>query len=124
MLLDPEPKRLAQLIADLNNDAFTVREQASATLGKYGATIEPALRTALSNTRSREVQRRLDEILVNIEEQPLSTEMVRTIRVVQALEYSGTVEALQLLEKLAQGDKGYRLTTEAQAAVERLKKRP
>jgi hypothetical protein len=42
-----EAKRLAQLIADLDDARFAVREKASTKLAKYGARAEPDLRETL-----------------------------------------------------------------------------
>ena len=60
---DDEPKRVAKLIADLDSDDFTVREQASKALRNLGRFIVPSLRKALEAKPGDEVQRRLTELL-------------------------------------------------------------
>jgi hypothetical protein len=48
---------------------------------------------------------------------------LRALRAVEALELSGTRDARQALEKIAEGSTGGRLTGEAEAAVRRMKRR-
>src|SRR5204863_2349296 len=43
-----DERKVAQLVADLNSDQFTVREKASKELEKLGDSAEPALRKALA----------------------------------------------------------------------------
>src|SRR5262249_197707 len=54
---------IARLIADLDNDAFAVREKASAELARLGSPAEPALRKAMEGKVSAEVRSRLRALL-------------------------------------------------------------
>jgi len=51
---------------------------------------------------------------------PWSGKRLRLWRVIQVLEGIGTFEAQQVLEKLAKGTPGSRLTREAQTSLQRL----
>jgi len=65
-----------------------------------------------------EVQRRVESLLTKLEQTS-----VRSLRAVEVLEYIGSPEAKNVLETLATGAEGARLTKEAKASLERLDKR-
>jgi RNA polymerase sigma factor (sigma-70 family) len=114
-----DAKRLARLIADLDDARFAVREKTSAQLAKYGDRAEPALRKTLEGQPSLEVRRRIEAILEELN-RPFSTEQLREARAVEVLERIGTLPAQEVLRALAEGAPGARLTREAKAALERL----
>src|SRR5438067_4393401 len=58
-----DERKVAQLVADLNSDQFTIRERASKELAKLGDSAEPALRKALAANPSAEVRRRLEALV-------------------------------------------------------------
>jgi hypothetical protein len=60
-------KTLAQLIEDLGNDSFKVREDASEALKATGAEALPALRKVLDSTQDMEIKVRAEEIIKHIE---------------------------------------------------------
>lgn len=112
---EADPKRVAQLLADLNSDLFSVREKSTQELRKLGPSIEPALRKALENQPTPEVRRRAEDVLKGFSETgPLGR------RAVEVLERIGNRESQQVLESLAKGAAGATLTLEAQAALKRL----
>jgi hypothetical protein len=76
------------------------------------------LREALEKTRSAEVRRRLTRVL-RIQE----AEHRRLGHAVEVLEMIGTKAARGLLEELAKGVSGARLTREARLALDRIEKR-
>jgi WD40 repeat protein len=116
----PDAAKLGQWLEDLNSHRFLVRQQAMGALRDLGEMADPALRTVLAGKPSLEVSRRVDWLLRQIEPQLLSVEQCRAL---EGLEFLGTVEARQVLESLAQGAPGARLTREAQAALTRLTQR-
>jgi hypothetical protein len=118
----PDPQRLAQLIADLNNDNFAVREKATQELAKLGDTVRPALTRVLAGQPSPETRRRVEQLL-NLAEPSLTAEEVRQVRCVEVLEHIGNAEARRLLKTLAGGEPGAVLTREAGASLDRLAKR-
>jgi hypothetical protein len=114
-------KEVDRLIADLDSPRFQTREQAMRDLEKLGPDAEAGLRRALDQKPpSLEVRRRLERLLQKLE---LSSGWVRSLRAIQVLEYSATPEARKVLQSLAQGAPGSRLTREANASLARLAKR-
>jgi RNA polymerase sigma factor (sigma-70 family) len=118
-----EAARTARLIADLGAERFSVREQASADLLALGESARPAVERALRDQPTLEVRRRLEAVREKIDQQVLSSEALRGVRAVEALERIGTSEAKQVLKRLARGAGEARLTQEAAAALDRLDRR-
>jgi WD40 repeat protein len=116
----PEPRRLARLLADLDSDSYPVRVRAADDLGELGELAEPALRKALGGALSVEARRRIEQLLERLGGPVQAPEELRALRAVQALEQAGTPEARRLLQTLAEGAAGARLTREAKAALDRL----
>jgi WD40 repeat protein len=115
----PDPRRLARLLADLDSDRFEVREAATKQIEEIGELVKPALQKVLIGKPSLEVQRRVEQILTNVEPAH-SPEQLRILRAVEVLELIGTAEARRLLETLASGAPEARLTREAKASLARL----
>jgi HEAT repeat protein len=111
-------KRLGQLIADLDNDEFAVRERAQRQLEGMGEDAAPALRKALAGKPALEVRRRIESILMKA--RTLSPATLQVVRAVEVLENIGTLEARELLKSLADGVPEAVLTQEAKASLERL----
>jgi HEAT repeat protein len=111
-------KRLGQLIADLDNDDFAVRERAQRELERMGEDAAPVLRKALAGKPALEVRRRIESILKMARR--LSLETLQVVRAVEVLENIGTPEARELLKSLADGVPEAVLTQEAKASLERL----
>jgi WD40 repeat protein len=116
----PDSKRIAQLIADLDNNQFEAREKANQELDKLGKAAEPVLRQALTGDLSVEVRRRLEHVLARPEEPPSTPESIRLLRAVEVLERIGSPEAKEVLRSLAKGAVGHLLTREAKVTLERL----
>jgi WD40 repeat protein len=118
-----DPRRVAQLIADLNNRRYKTREKASHELTSLGELAEPALRQVLKDRPSLEVERRVQRLLAKLEDLEklnLSPGRLRALRTVEVLEHIGTAEARRQLKQLASGAGGAPLTREAKAALVRL----
>src|SRR5262249_50767999 len=112
-------KRLDELIAALDSDEFAAREKAFAELKKLEALAEPALRRALAAKPAPEARKRLEALLADLDGVP-AAETLRQIRAVFVLEQIHSPAARQLLEELAGGAAGARLTQEAMLARARL----
>jgi hypothetical protein len=115
-----DPKRISRLVAALDSETFAVREDAVRELEEVGERAEPALRRALRGGPSLEKARRIEGLLGKLAAGKLTAEQLREVRAVEVLEYAGTPAARRLLEKLAGGAEGARLTQEAKLALARL----
>jgi hypothetical protein len=62
-------QRIRQLIADLDSDAFTVREKASHDLAELGEVADADMRKALAGKTSAEARRRLQNLLEKLDAQ-------------------------------------------------------
>jgi WD40 repeat protein len=113
---------LARLIADLDAEAFAVRERATRELEKLGRLARPGLRQVLAGRPSPEVRRRVEGILEKEVALSLSPEELRGRRAVEALEHIATPEARTVLEEWSRGAPALDVTAEAKAALQRLAK--
>lgn len=116
----PKLKRIAKLVADLDNDSFEVREHATTELKNLGVIAEPALRAKLADQPSPEVRRRAEQILGEIPSPSKISGILQAIQAITTLEYIGTPEARQLLQSIAQMEPKDWLTEEANASLKRL----
>jgi hypothetical protein len=116
------PKRITQLVAQLDDDRFAARERAEKELRQLGGQAREALEAALKGNLSLEAGRRVTRLLAALGLRRLSGEALRQARAVEALERVGTKEARELLQELAGGDRGAVLTAEAAAALRRMGK--
>jgi WD40 repeat protein len=114
-----DSKHVSQLIADLDNSQFAVREAAARELAMLGEQVEPNFRQVLARKPSAEVRRRLEALLAA--PRPIPTrETLRALRAIAVLEHIGNPDAQQVLKTVATGAPQARLTQEAKAALERL----
>ena len=118
------PEQVRQLIVDLDNVDFPVRESAMKQLAARFAEAEAALKESLQGNVSAEAKRRIDTILEKgAPFEILRGEALQRVRAIEALEHIGTPAALQLLRSLAGGAPSARETVEARAACEHLTQR-
>jgi hypothetical protein len=110
------------LINDLDSGTFEVREKASQELEQFGEAVVDALRKAKKGDVSVEQARRIEFLLAEFAGPVPGPEQLRATRAVAALEQIGSPEAEKVLARLAAGAEGARLTEEAKAALERLKR--
>jgi RNA polymerase sigma factor (sigma-70 family) len=114
-------RRVARLIADLDDEQFDVRQKATRELEKQSAEVEPALLQALEEGPTLEQRKRLERLLEPLQARQtrMPGELLRCLRAVEVLERCRTPEARAVLERLAGGGRGYRLTEAARAALGR-----
>jgi HEAT repeat protein len=117
-----DPERVARLLADLDSDAFAVRDKATRELQEMGEAALPALRKALDGRPPLERRRRAEQLLERLA--GWSPEQLYGLRAVEVLEQVGSPEARRLLRALAEGLPEARLTREAKASLQRLAHRP
>jgi hypothetical protein len=117
---EPDLQRLRQLVQDLDNDTFAVREAAAKELENMGALITPALRQALAASPSLERRRRLERLLDQAAHQIPSEEGLGRLRALHILEQIGSPEARQVLKVMATGAPAASETQEAKGCLQRL----
>jgi sugar lactone lactonase YvrE len=115
------PERVARLVADLSSERFRERERAFRELEALGGAAEGALRRLLAGPPSLEAARRAEALLGKLDVRH-SPGRRRRLRAVEVLEHIGTPAARRVLQGLARGAAGARLTREARASLERLTK--
>src|SRR5439155_5475910 len=120
----PDPKEVAQLIADLDSKSFAARQKTTAALEKLAELVVAQLRAALEKGPSLEARQRIEKILEAVASQPPPPHKLRELRAVEALEYIATAGARAVLQALGQGAPDARLTRDAQAGLLRLGKGP
>jgi WD40 repeat protein len=120
-IASPDDKQVAALISRLDNDDFAVRDEAARELEGLADSAGDTLRKVLQEQPTPEVRRRLKALLaVHLPGKAFPPKQLRLVRAVEVLERAATPDARALLEKLAKGAPGARLTREAQAALQRL----
>lgn len=118
----PDPKRVAKLARDLDDDDFTTRQSATEELERIGDAAASALRKVYEEG-SAEASNRARRLLDLLETRAGSERRMRELRGVEVLEHIGGREARTLLEALAKGADEAALTRDAKAALARLTKR-
>ncbi len=115
---------LARLVADLDSEDFSTREQATEQLEKQAELAEPELRRALRGDPPLERRQRIERLLerVSVQRDNPSPERLRMLRAVEALERMDAPAARRALEQYAKGAPAADLTKEAKLALERLAK--
>jgi hypothetical protein len=119
----PDPAKVAQLLKDLQNERFAVREKADKELAKLGDLVEPDLQKAAGEDTPLELRRRVQQLLDKLQGPVTQPEVLRGLRAVEVLENIGTPEAREALRRLGTGAPGSRLTREARSSLERLNRR-
>jgi hypothetical protein len=118
-------KQIRAWIADLDDNAFRVRETASRALDKLGEAAVPFLQKAFAAPGSGESRRRLGKLLAARaaeREGKLSAERARLLRGVRVLEWAGTPEARRALEELADSTQAGGVAEDARQALARLRR--
>lgn len=119
--VDPaEISRAKRLVAELDDDAFTVRENAVRELAKLGQAARPALAAALAGQPSAELRRRATGLLEKLGAG--APNEIRVLRALEVLEHAGTPAARQILRQMAEVDQGTAVAREARASLGRLEK--
>jgi hypothetical protein len=119
-----QDERIARLITELEADRFKVRERAIRELEGLGELAVPALRQVLEKKPAPDLRRSITELLERLEQPVLTGQQARAVRATVVLEHIGSPAARELLQQLAQGAAGARLTQEAKASLQRLASRP
>jgi WD40 repeat protein len=113
-----EESTVREFLAKLDSPAFATRESAEKSLRELGHTAVPALRAALKTVPSLEQKVRIERLLDQCTVSTPATRL-RSLRAIAVLERIKSADARKLLDKLASGLPGTKVTREATDAVER-----
>ncbi len=117
----PSAAAINKLVADLGDQRYGVRKQATDSLAKLGALAEPALRRAKDSATIEEVRIRAKQLLASMDDpQQRTGAALRQLRTALVFERIGTPRAIALLRRLAAGSPGANLTRRAAEALERI----
>jgi WD40 repeat protein len=114
-----EQTRVEKLIAQLDDAQYKVRQKAMRELLDVVDQIAPALDKALAAGPTLEARRRLEDLYNQAASRLLQGERLRAYRAVEVLEQIGIAEARHVLQTLATGAPGARVTASARAALAR-----
>jgi WD40 repeat protein len=114
--------QVTRLIADLDSMSFEDRERATKELAGLGEEAEYPLRMSLSDKSSAEFRRRVEDLLEMLDGRGVSSDTLRVLRVIEALEEMATPSSQALLVNLAKGAAEARQTREAKAALDRMRR--
>ena len=94
-----DPKKVEQLITELDAEKFPDREKAREALEELAELAEPLLKKALAAKPALEVRNRLERLLEKVEKErfSLNPHRLRVLRTIEALEQIGSPEARKLL---------------------------
>jgi hypothetical protein len=118
-----DPRRVRQLIGELDDQRFAVRQKATEELEQIGDLADPEVRRAVVEGKSLEHRRRLEQLLGKYDWFSLTPEHLRRQRALTILERLGTAEARRVLTDLAEGAAAARQTQAARSALQRLGRR-
>jgi hypothetical protein len=111
----PEAPKVRQLLADLDNDRFEVRERASEEFKALGDGVEVQLRKFLASKPSPEAKWRAEDILGVLADARLQSQ-----RAVEVLERLDTAAARDVLRELAEGYAEANLTRDVKSVLRRI----
>jgi hypothetical protein len=92
-------------------------------LKSFGAQASPALFGALAARPDLTTRKRIEEVLESTGEFPIPPDELRRIRAIQLLEQIGTPPAEAILQKIAASEPPTKASSDANAALDRLRKR-
>jgi dipeptidyl aminopeptidase/acylaminoacyl peptidase len=118
-----DPKLMRKLLTDLDSEQFSVREKARWELELLGDLALPVLREYAGKRLTLEAQRRVEALLEKRTGLVQESEVLRSLRAIEALEQIGSPAARGVLDSLAEGLPEHRVTVSAREAAIRLRVR-
>jgi RNA polymerase sigma factor (sigma-70 family) len=114
-------KTIVELIGQLEDAKYQVRQKATVELLTMGGSAVPAIAKALTANPPLETRTRLEGLRTKLSGLVLQGEALRAVRAVEILERIGTSEARVLVQVLADGAPGASVTEAARSALQRAK---
>jgi len=115
-------QRVEELIDQLNENQFKIRQKAMVSLMQMGEGVVPSLEKALTRNPTLESQLRIQDLQKRLTGLVLTGERLQVNRAIEVLERIGSSSARQALAALADGAPQAHVTTQARAALTRLKR--
>ena len=115
--------QIPKLITDLCGPEVRISLKAAAKLKAYGRKASPPLFRSLSQSSDVEVRRRIEDVLQTVGEFPIPPAAIQRTRAIGLLEQIGNDRAEEILSKLADTKPPTPASVEAEAALNRLKRR-
>lgn len=112
----PDAQKLAQLLQDLGDPKFAVREKAQKELAQVADTAHAALAKAFAELPAGEARNRLARVL-QTRNGPPAPMLLRQLRAVRSMSISNSKDAAKLLREWSNGAEGARLTIAARLAL-------
>ncbi len=122
-VLNIQGERVTDLVKHLNDDDVDVRDKVTSELQQAAHRFEPLLADSLISAKVPEIRNRLTSILKKVTDSVTPVDLAAELRGVAFLEQLNTPAARKRLGEIAAGATGARLSTEAGAALDRLKSR-
>jgi hypothetical protein len=119
----PDSGSIGRWIEDLDSNDFDAREKAMSALERIGPLAAAPLRKKLADGPPLEAKRRIQQLLDKIAARGSSTDELRMVRAVEVLFGIATPDARGILEELARGAPGARVTDEARRSLAALSPR-
>ena len=114
-----ERDQVEKWIAQLDDDQFAVRENATRKLEEFGDRAEPDMQLALTRSSSLEQRRRVQLLLILLHTSAPPPDRIFAFRTVELLERIGTAEAREGLQMIAK-ESPKLIRRNAEAALQRL----
>ncbi len=118
-----QAKDVMELVSQLDDPAFEVRQEAFQRLRDMGVSAVPILRVALADQPSAQTKLRLSELLRSYDSgfRPFGGDSLRRLRAIEVLERVGSHKARNLLQEVAETSPWLREVELSQAALVRLR---
>ncbi len=116
--------RVETLIAELDSDKWTVREEAQKELANMGGDVASLLRKSLKDKPGLEAETRIKALLLKFEPQEYSGQLGRYLRVIRLLELIGSKASAASLKILSQNAPTEELQCHSAAAARRITAQP
>ena len=117
-----DTKKIAALIAKLDDDSFDERETATKELEKLGLEALLQLRQAAAETKSAEVRERAEDLLAKLANLKLTPDRKRLQAALCVLELIGSAEARKMLQEVATTPANPWLAAQAEETLKRMPK--
>lgn len=113
-------KHVEQLLRELDDPAYPLRQRATTELAKFGEIVRPALEKYISSMPSLEGERRARKLLDRVRDLELTPDRLRCLETIEILEILATPQSRGLLDEIARDALLAQIRMSAQEAVRRL----